>query len=199
MQRSKTVNSFIDAHPDWRPAIEKLRNIILTTELTETFKWGAPTYTIDNKNVVGIGAFKSYVGLWFFNGSLLKDANKKLINAQAGKTKAMRQWRFSEAKDIKSNQILPYLKEAIALQKAGKVVPKTSSQTKLEIPIELQTALDQDEALAGQFAALTPYKRKEYAEHIGAAKRESTRQSRLQKCIPMILKGIGLNDKYRSC
>ena len=95
MKKTKTVEDYIAGNGEWTEALEKLRSILLDTEMEETVKWGAPVYTIDGKNVVGIGAFKSYVGLWFFQGVFLKDKEKVLVNAQEGKTKALRQWRFS--------------------------------------------------------------------------------------------------------
>ena len=91
MQRHKTVDQYISKKRDHKKELTKLRKIIKTTELVETKKWGAPVYTIDGKNIVGIAAFKSYVGLWFFQGTMLKDKKKKLINAQEGITKALRQ------------------------------------------------------------------------------------------------------------
>ena len=100
MKSYKSPQDFIQAFPDWEGALEKLRSLILTTELEETMKWGAPVYTIDYKNIVGLGAFKSYFGVPFFQGAFLKDHNKVLINAQEGKTKAQRQWRFSNIEEI---------------------------------------------------------------------------------------------------
>ena len=100
MQRHSTVDSYIDGHIEWRDGLTALRNILLETELEETVKWGAPCYVYQKKLVVGIGAFKSYLGLWFHQGALLKDKHKKLINAQEGKTKALRQWRFYDISEI---------------------------------------------------------------------------------------------------
>lgn len=137
MQRAKTVYEYIEAHPEWQKEISRLRKVAQKTDLEETVKWGAPTYTINNKNVIGIGAFKSYVGLWFFNGALLKDKDKCLINAQEGKTKAMRQWRFANQKEINEKQVLSYLNEAIELQKAGKVVKKAAPKADVDVPEEL--------------------------------------------------------------
>ncbi|MGI9262900.1 MAG: DUF1801 domain-containing protein, partial [Woeseiaceae bacterium] len=65
MKRKKTVEDYIDASDQWSAELTKLRSILTATELTEEVKWGAPCYTYDGKNVVGIAGFKSYVGLWF--------------------------------------------------------------------------------------------------------------------------------------
>lgn len=199
MKKVTSFKEYCQHHTEWIDILLRLQSLIRKTDLKETIKWGAPVYTIDNKNVVGIGAFKSYAGLWFFNGVLLKDANKVLVNAQEGKTKGMRQWRFNELSEIDDAVVLTYLEEAVANQKAGKEVAKAKSGSELIIPEELAQLFQSDQALHKKFLAFTPYKQKEFAEHIGSAKREATRVSRLQKCIPLIEQGLGLNDKYRNC
>ncbi|WP_024769531.1 YdeI/OmpD-associated family protein [Aquimarina macrocephali] len=196
MQKNKSVEEFISKKEEWKEALEILRSIMLTTEMEETIKWGIPVYTINGKNVIGIGAFKSYVGIWFYQGVFLEDKAKKLLNAQEGKTKGLRQWRFNTTDEIDKKLILQYVKEAIRNQKEGKEIKPERSKT-IEIPSELLTALNANDNLKKSFEQLTPFKQKEYAEYITTAKREATRISRLEKISPMILDGIGLNDKYR--
>jgi len=199
MTKITSYQEYLEAHSEWQTELSVLDALISKTELERTIKWAAPVYTLSGKNVVGLGAFKSYVGLWFFNGALLTDKNKLLHNAQEGKTKAMRQWRFSSLEDMDEVKILLYLEEAIANQKAGKVVKPTKSSTKFILPEELKNLFDERKELFEKFQSLTQYKQKEYADHIGSAKKESTRQSRLEKAIPLIENGVGLHDKYRDC
>ena len=85
MKRHNTVDDYIEAAEHWQDELIRLRKILKSTNLHETVKWGAPCYTFEGKNVVGIGAFKSYVGLWFYQGALLADKKKVLISAQEGK------------------------------------------------------------------------------------------------------------------
>ncbi len=198
MNRAKSVEEYIELNEKWSDALNELRTIILKTELEETIKWGAPTYTIDGKNVVGLGAFKHHYGLWFHNGVFLKDEKGLLINAQEGKTKALRQMRFETGDTINKDVVLQYIKEAIANQKAGKTIKPERKSDHINIPTLLEEALS-DNTLKQAFKSLTPYKQKEYCEYIETAKREATKQSRLKKITPMILEGIGLNDKYRNC
>lgn len=122
MKKINSAEDYFLVKSQWDNILKQLREIILLTELTETLKWGIPTYTLDGKNVAGLVAFKSFVAIWFFNGVLLKDETYKLINAQAGKTKALRQWRFSSIEEIDSTLIKAYLKEAIKNQQEGKTV-----------------------------------------------------------------------------
>lgn len=198
MQRHKTVEAYIKAKPEWRDELQSLRKILQSAGLEETVKWGAPCYTHKGKNLVGIGAFKSYVGLWFFQGALLKDAEKNLVNAQEGKTKAMRQWRFAAKKDIRATKIKGYVKEAIALQDSGNEI-KADRDKPIVMPGELAAALRRNKSAAKTFETLTKSKRREYADYVAEAKREETRKKRIEKIIPMIADGKGLNDKYRNC
>ncbi|MEM7106158.1 MAG: YdeI/OmpD-associated family protein [Bacteroidota bacterium] len=198
MKRYKTVDAFIEESGNWKDALVYLRKILNETELEETVKWGAPTYTINKKNVVGLGAFKSYAGLWFFQGALLSDKNRKLINAQKGITKALRQWRFDSVEEIKANEsvIRLYVDEAIENQKKGKEI-KPAKNKPLIVPVELTNRFSNDASLRESFDSLTLTKKREYAEYIASAKREETKLRRLDKIIPMILEGVGLNDKYK--
>lgn len=196
MKRFKSVDDYIQSHDEFRPLLEKLRSLISTTELKETVKWGMPVYTINGKNVVGISAFKNYAGLWFYQGALMGDKKKLLMNAQEGKTKAMRQLRFSGINEIDDKVILQYLDEAIKNEKAGKRVAVDRNKP-LEIPEALRAALKANSKAGKVFEAFTLGKKREYAEYISSAKREATVLSRLEKILPMIVNGIGLNDKYK--
>ena len=199
MERFKTVDEFISQSGHWQPILEQLREIILSEELEETLKWGAPVYTVGGKNVIGLGSYKSYAGLWFFNGVFLKDEKKVLQNAQEGKTKALRQWRFDSIEAVDQKLVKAYVEEAIANQKAGKEVKADRSEKKLIMSKELKEALENDPKLKAAFGSLTPGKQREYADHISSAKQEKTRIARSEKAIPMILAKKGLYDKYKNC
>ena len=174
-----------------------LRDLIAKTELEEMTKWGGPVYTLNKKNVVGIGGFKNYVALWFWNGVFLKDDAKVLVNANQGVTKGLRQWRFTSVDEIRKNEklILQYMQEAIANEKAGLSIKPEKKET--VVSEFFQKALDHDKAFANAFARFTPGKQREFLEYIDTAKREETKVQRLEKIKPMVFEGIGLNDKYR--
>lgn len=198
MKTKVSINEYIAKNDEWKSELEKLYSIALSLGLDETIKWGYPVFTLENKNIVGIAAFKSYCGLWFFQGALLKDNEDKLINAQKDKTKAQRQWRFQSLKEIEGNSdlIKKYIAEAIENQKLGKEI-KPDRRKPLNIPEELQSMLDDFPEAKIKFVELPLTKKREFAEYISEAKRESTKTKRLEKITPMILKGIGLNDKYK--
>ncbi|MBT8264867.1 MAG: hypothetical protein HKN52_07520 [Eudoraea sp.] len=193
---NELLDSYYQKEHPFREGLQFLRSLALQTELQETMKWNSPVYTIDNKNVLGIMAFKSYFGLWFFHGVFLKDPEKVLENAQDGKTKAMRHWKFTSLKEIDPIKVMAYMNEAVENQKKGiQLKPEKSKQT--VIPPILKDAISQNSELDVAFKAFTPYKQREFCEYITSAKQEKTKQSRLQKIIPLIEKGIGLNDRYR--
>jgi len=195
---NSNIEEYIVKKEKWTKELANLRSVLLELSLEEAIKWGAPTYSYKGKNIVGIAGFKNYFGLWFFQGGLLKDEAKVLENAQEGKTQAMRQWRFHSAEEIDKDLIKAYVLESIDNFKAGKEI-KANRNKALIIPEELQDLLKDNSQLKNAFESLTKGKQREYADHISEAKREATKQKRLEKITPMILSGVGLHDKYKSC
>lgn len=193
------VDEYITKHSNFTELLTEIRKILLSTEFVETIKWGMPTYTIQGKNVAGIGSFKSHFGIWFFQGALLKDRHKVLTNAQEGKTQAMRQWRFTNDSKIDKKLLLTYIQEAIANEKKGLRIKPTKTKKPLLIPSELASVLTKNKTLSQAFKELNLTKKRDFSEYITNAKREATKISRLEKIIPMIMDNIGLNDKYRNC
>jgi len=194
----KNAEEYIDVHSKWEHELRQLHELILTTDLKSEIKWGAPVYTLEGKNVVGLGAFKNHIGIWFFNGALLKENTAMLVNAQEGKTKALRQIRFEKEEEIENSVLLPYIKEAILNQHEGKEL-KPVKVKKVVISEELSQAFLRDPELKESFDRLSPGKQREYAEYISLAKKEETRKRRLEKSAPMIKMGAGLHDKYKNC
>lgn len=199
MEKAINVDAYIKNNLKQKALIVKLRNIILKTTLTETIKWGMPTYSYGGKNLLGIGAFMNHVGLWFFQGGLLNDTYNLLINAQEGKTKAMRQMRFEKLDEIKEKIILEYIDQTIANHKKGLVIKSVRKTEKLKIPKELLSVFKNNSKLEASFSSLTPGKKREYAEHVASAKRDSTKLKRIEKIIPLIHEKKGLYDKYKNC
>ncbi len=122
-----------------------------------------------------------------------------LVNAQENKTKALRQMRFSSLADINETEVLTYIKEAIENQRLGKEIKPKRNTKQANIPEELKSALKINSKLNRGFEGLTHGKQREYCAYIADAKRDATKFSRLEKITPMIIKGVGLNDKYKNC
>ena len=187
------VDQFLRKAKKWREESEKLRMILLDFPLTEELKWGEPCYTLQGKNVVLIGGFKEHVTLLFFQGALLKDTHRILV--APGNTQAKRQIRFTSLQQILAMEAVlkAYIREAIEVEEAGLKV-KLRKHSDYVIPQELQKRLDEIPALKAAFEALTPGRQRAYMFHISKPKQSKTRESTVEKCIPQILAGKGLND-----
>ncbi len=198
MTSDKKIEAYFALEHPLREAICVLREIAGKTSAVVTFKWGVPVYTINNKNIFAILRFKSHFVIWFYNGVYLTDPKKVLENAQDGKTKAMRHWKFYREIEIDRAGVLAYFEEAIENQVKGREwKPERKSKAMVPPPM-LSLALDQNQAIKEAFDKLTSYKKREYCEFISEAKLAKTRKSRLEKILPMISKGVGLNDKYKT-
>jgi uncharacterized protein YdeI (YjbR/CyaY-like superfamily) len=188
------VDWYFTKAKQWKEESEKLRAIILECGLTEELRWGKPCYTLEKSNVVLIHGFKGYCALLFMKGALLKDPKGILIQ-QTENVQAARQIRFTSLREIVEMEpiLKAYIKAAIEVEKAGlEVNYKKTSEFK--VPEEFQSKLDESSTLKKAFAALTPGRQKGYLLYFSGAKQSKTRESRVEKCVPRILKGKGLDD-----
>ena len=193
------VDFYFNKNLQWQKEIEQLRKVVLDPiaigcGLTEELKWGCPCYSFEKHNVVLIHVFKEYCALLFFKGSMLSDANHILIQ-QTENVQAARQARFTNVKEIvKLKPILKaYIFEAIEVEKAGLKV-ELKRTTEFSIPEEFEKKIKTNAALKKAFTALTPGRQRAYLLFFTAAKQSKTREARIEKSIPGILNGRGLND-----
>jgi uncharacterized protein YdeI (YjbR/CyaY-like superfamily) len=188
------VDWYFDQAKKWREEFKKLRTIVLDCGLTEELKWGCPCYTFEKRNIVLIHGFKEYCALLFFKGALLKDPKGILIQ-QTQNVQAARQVRFTNVREIVKLKpaLKAYIKEAIDAEQAGlKVAYKKTAS--FAIPDEFRNELDENPALKKAFKALTPGRQRAYILYFSTPKQAKTRVSRIEKSMPQILKGKGLND-----
>jgi len=188
------VDWFFNKATKWQEEYERLRVIALDCGLTEELKWGCPCYTLNGQNIVLIHGFKEYCACLFFKGALLNDSHGVLIQ-QTKDVQSARQVRFKNVVEIE--ELAPVLKayifEAIEVEKAGlKVELKTTAD--FDIPAEFQSKLDRIPALKTAFEALTPGRQRGYLFYFNQAKQSKTRDARVEKCIPKILDGKGMED-----
>jgi uncharacterized protein YdeI (YjbR/CyaY-like superfamily) len=177
----------------WRAEIAELQRILSGFDLKEECKWGKPCYTTGGKNVVIIQGFKEYCALGFFQGALLKDPKKILV--QLGQIQAARVMKFTSAREIaaKSAVIKAYVRQALAAEKAGmKVETKPRA---LPVPDELKAKFRDDPRFKRAFAALTPGRQRGYLFHFAGAKQSATRTARIEKAMPAIFAGRGFLDR----
>ena len=188
------VDAFLSRTKKWQEEFEKLRSIILDCGLIEELKWGVPCYTFQKQNIVLIHGFKEYCAILFVKGALLKDSKHILIQ-QTENVQAARQVRFTNVHEIvKLKTVLKaYVKEAIEVEKSGLKVDFKKT-TEFKTPQEFQNKLEKNAALKAAFQALTPGRQRAYLLYFSAPKQSKTRESRIEKHMPQILKGKGLND-----
>lgn len=187
------VDKFLKKAKTWQDEIAALRAVLLETKLEEDFKWNLPCYSYEGKNIAIIQPFKACLGMMFFKGSLLKDTKKVLVN-NGPNSQAARRFEFRSKQDITKlkSAIKAYVKEAIALEESGqKVEFKEKPQA---MPDELKQALAKNAKLKKAFESLTPGRQRGYIFHFSGAKQSATRQARIEKAVPQILKGKGMHD-----
>jgi uncharacterized protein YdeI (YjbR/CyaY-like superfamily) len=188
------VDAFLKRQDRWRPAFEKLRRILLDSGLTEDLKWGQPCYALDGKNVALIHGFKEYCAILFPKGVLLKDPRGVLIQ-QTKNVQAARQIRFTSVEDVTrlAKTVKAYVREAIEVERAGLKV-KLKKAEEFDRPEEFESKLAASAKLRAAFGALTPGRQRGYILHFSQPKLATTRTARVEKNIPRILEGLGLDD-----
>ncbi len=189
------VDEYIRSATKWQAELAELRRILLGSQLTETFKWRAPCYTLDNKNVAILGELKAYCVLGFFKGALLQDT-AGILKKPGENTQAARMVRFSSVQEITEMEAIlkAYVNEAIAVEKANLKVD-FKEKSALVFPPEFQTKLHENPALKTAFEALTPGRQRAYNLYFSAAKQTPTQVSRIEKSLKRILVGKGLTDR----
>ncbi|WP_336715575.1 YdeI/OmpD-associated family protein [Chryseobacterium mucoviscidosis] len=188
------VDFFFNKTGQWQTEFEKLRTIALKTELTEDLKWGCPCYTYEGKNIFLIHGFKEYCALLFFKGALMKDPENILIQ-QTENVQAAKQIRFTNVQQIidLEHVLNDYIFEAVEIEESGAKVEMKKTH-EFNIPEEFAQKLSENTELQKAFEALTPGRQRAYLLYFSSAKQSKTRISRIEKYIPEILNGKGLND-----
>ena len=195
MYDSDKIEAYFAKQIKWVGGLQNIRNALLELDYIEEVKWGMPTYTIDGKNLIGLSGFKNHFGVWFHQGVFLSDPLNLLVNVQEGKTKGMRHIKYYDSSEVNLDDLRPYLIETMKNHKEGKEIKFTKREKNRIMPDIMESALGKDGIEV--FKKMSASKRNEYIEYIDTAKREATKHSRLEKIIPMIIKGEGLNDKYK--
>jgi uncharacterized protein YdeI (YjbR/CyaY-like superfamily) len=172
----------------WEAEIAEIRRVLAGFAMREECKWGKPTYTVDGKNIVIMQGFKEYFALGFFQGALLKDPRKVLV--QLGQVHAGRVMKFTSVKDItaKAATIKAYVREAIAVEKAGLRMERRKTSD-FPVPEELTERFRRDPRFKRAFEALTPGRQRSYLYHFAGAKQPATRVARIEKAMPAIFEG----------
>ncbi|HNA57627.1 MAG TPA: YdeI/OmpD-associated family protein [Chitinophagales bacterium] len=188
------VDFYFDKAGKWENEIRALRKTILSCQLQEELKWGTPCYTLDGRNIVLIHIFKEYCAVLFFKGVALQDAQKLLIQ-QTENVQTARQMRFTSLSEIKktTTALKAYIFEAIEVEKSGVKMPLKKTK-EFSMAEEFKSALNKSTKLKKAFEALTPGRQRAYLLHFSSAKQSATRIARIEKYVPKILAGKGIDD-----
>jgi uncharacterized protein YdeI (YjbR/CyaY-like superfamily) len=187
------VDAFVSRAKAWRGEMEKVRSILLDCGLDEDIKWGKPCFSFEGKNVAILQPFKGFCSLMFFKGALLEDTHQ-LLRSQGENTQSALRLEFTSEAQVKAAALKSYVKQAIQVEKAGTKVD-FKAKRELELPEELTQILKKDRRLAKAFNALTPGRQRSYVLYIAGAKQSRTRTARIEKCVPQILAGVGMNER----
>jgi uncharacterized protein YdeI (YjbR/CyaY-like superfamily) len=187
------VDAYLSRAKAWQGEIQKLRSLLVGCGLEEELKWGKPCFMFEGSNIAIIQPFKEHCSLLFFKGALLKDSHG-LLRSQGENTQSALRLEFTNEAQIKKTLLESYVKQAIAVEKAGLKVD-FKAKRELELPEELTQILKKDNKLAKAFNALTPGRQRAYVMHFSGAKQSQTRSARIEKCVPQILAGKGMNDR----
>ena len=190
---SSKVDAFLTRAKAWQAEMRKLRSIVVGCGLDEDLKWGKPCFSFEGKNVAIIQPFKAHCALMFFKGALLEDEHG-LLRSQGENTQSSLRLEFRSEAEIKKAVVESYVKQAIAVEKSGRKVDLKAAR-ELELPEELSALLMKSKKLGEAFRALTPGRQRGYVLYFAAAKQSKTRTARIEKCIPAILAGKGMQDR----
>ena len=190
--KNSDVDFFFEEPGRWQAAYKALRPIILGCGLAEELKWGKPCYTLDGGNVLLMHGFKEYCALLFHKGALLQDP-KGILVQQTENVQAARQIRFTDVKQVTrlKTTLKAYIANAIAVERSGL---KVEFKKEFAVPAEFQSRLDGSAVLKESFESLTPGRQRAYLLYFSGAKQAKTREARVEKCVPRILDGLGLDD-----
>ena len=191
-QSNPKINWYFEKESHWKQIKQKLREISLSCGLKESITYGKPTYYCEAGKIFLIHSFKNYTAILFFKGVLFQDPQKILIQ-QTENVQSARQIRFSSLNQVieMENTIKSYIQEAIKIEKSGaKVTMKKTHE--FEIPEEFANKLAENATLADSFYALTPGRQRGYLLYFAGAKQSKTREQRVEKCTPYILRGKGM-------
>jgi uncharacterized protein YdeI (YjbR/CyaY-like superfamily) len=188
------VDEYMSKAKLWKQELGLLRHILLECQLSETYKWRGPCYTLGKSNLVFLGGFKNYCALSFFKGVLLADEDK-LLHKPGENSQTVRMFKFTNSEDIMELEpiIKAYIYEAIEIEKSGDKVEFTQSKD-LVYPAELVNKMNELLEFKRAFEALTPGRQRGYNMYFTDAKQSTTRLNRIEKYLPRILNGKGIND-----
>jgi len=196
------VDAYIAKAADFaKPVLEHFRTIVhkASPDITESIKWGVPSFDYKGKMLCSLAAFKQHCALGFWLGAQIKSLQPYLAEAEDRAYEFGRIANIKSVKDLPNNMdLLAAVKEAIVLADAGVTLKRAPAKksTELPVPESLTKALAKNKAAKAVFEKFAPSHRKEYIQWITEAKTDATRDKRIASAIEWIAEGKGRNWKY---
>ncbi|WP_031426699.1 DUF1801 domain-containing protein [Flavimarina sp. Hel_I_48] len=195
MDTAIEVETFFNQHTKHQLALQRLREIMRDTILKEDYRYNAPVYTYDDREVVGLSDANDHFDILFFNGDSLSDIHNVLLDTNTGTTNSTRQLRYTSVQQMNDELIKTYVEEAILNQSEAKIVQKATQSPDLNNCAELQNAFALSKHLKDRFMLLSNDVQQEYLEYLANADDEEDRAKRLEHCLPFIMRLRRLDKK----
>lgn len=198
------VDAYIASQPEWaQPILEKFRKAAhkSSARLREEIKWGVPNFVCDGI-VANMAGFKKHVTYGFWRAKDMTDPEGLFGEPKNGGLCTMKIASLDETPTQKI--LVSYFREALTLdddnaaaKKRGEKAERRAKKPPVKVPKAYTTALSRNKKALAAFAELAPSHKREYIEWWVEAKRESTKERRLQQTIAWLLEGKTRNWKYQ--
>ncbi len=202
VKRDSRVDTYISSAPDFaNPILNHLRELIHAAcpDVEETMKWSRPHF-LRNGMLCGMSAFKHHCAFGFWLGELVLGDKAKADSERDGMGHF---GRITSLKDLPADkELLALIRKAVALNDSGTkrpAAPRPAGNRELIVPDYFTAALKKNKKAQAAFEAFSYSHKKEYVEWITEAKRDETRQKRIETTLAWLATGKSRNWKYETC
>lgn len=198
VKKDKRVDAYIaKAQPFAQPILKHIRKLIheVVPDVEETIKWGMPSFDYKGP-IFGLASFKAHCSFYFWKAALMKDAELFEKNRAEGMGNF---GRITAISDLPKDKLMKqYLLEAKRLNEENVKLPKKSRAVveETEVHPDFEKALKKNKAAREFFQTSSPSCRKEYNNWINEAKRDETRNKRIEQAVEWLSEGKQKNWKY---
>ncbi|AEA42884.1 YdeI/OmpD-associated family protein [Fluviicola taffensis] len=195
------ITNYISKSADFaQPILTQLREIVhdFCPEVEEGMKWSMPFFMYHGKILCSMASFKNHCSFGFWLHSEMSDLHRLFKRSAEGGMGSL--GKITSPDDLpKDDQLGAYILEAMNLIEQGTIPRELNPKFKkplTEIPAELIALLESEPKAKVVFESLPPSHQREYIHWIAEAKREETKQRRLQQTIENLLEGKSKDWKY---
>lgn len=199
--RDERIDQYISKSADFaQPILHEIREIVhdFCPEVEEGWKWSFPHFLYRGKILCSMAAFKKHCAFGFWLQSEMNDPYEIFKRAKEGGMGSL--GKITSLDELPKREHLgTSILEAMALIEQGTIPRELNPKFKkpvAEIPSELVELLDANPKAKATFESFPPSHQREYINWISEAKREETKQRRLQQTIENLQEGKSKDWKY---